>query len=70
MDVQRSALFMAINNSRFLEGAQRRNCDAVILDFEDAVGEPHKAGARELPREVYPLVSRAGSEREAIRRPR
>lgn len=62
MDVRRSALFMAINNPRFMQGAKRRNCDAVILDLEDAVAEPHKAYARTLPREVYPEVSAAGAK--------
>lgn len=61
MKAQRTALFMAINNPRFIQGARRFNCDAITLDLEDAVAEPQKAHARTLPRDTYPVVSVAGA---------
>lgn len=60
MQVNRAALFMAINNPRFIEAAWTRGVDGVILDMEDAVAEPHKVDARKLPTEVYPQVSKGG----------
>ncbi len=61
MEVNRAALFMAINNPRFIEAAWSRGIDGAILDFEDAVGEPHKVDARKLPGEVYPQITKASA---------
>ncbi|HRE03247.1 MAG TPA: aldolase/citrate lyase family protein, partial [Ilumatobacteraceae bacterium] len=44
----RSALFIPAGRADFLEKADRRGADAVILDLEDAVASPGKASAREL----------------------
>jgi citrate lyase subunit beta/citryl-CoA lyase len=42
----RSALFVPASNARALEKARILDCDAVILDLEDAVGEAEKIQAR------------------------
>ena len=67
MEVRRSVLFMAINNPRFLRGAQRHDCDGIILDLEDAVAEPHKAYARTLPRQAGAQGSRLRYRRCTLR---
>ncbi len=42
----RTALFVPASNARAMEKARELACDAVILDLEDAVGEPEKETAR------------------------
>jgi len=42
----RTALFVPASNARAMEKARGLACDAVILDLEDAVGEPEKETAR------------------------
>ena len=42
----RSALFLPASNARAIEKARTLNCDAVVLDLEDAVAPEHKAEAR------------------------
>nr|WP_176496995.1 CoA ester lyase [Sphingomonas sp. HMP6] len=43
----RSALFMPASNARAIEKARGLDCDAVILDLEDAVAPAAKAAARD-----------------------
>ena len=43
----RSALFMPASNARAIEKARGLECDAVILDLEDAVAPAAKAAARD-----------------------
>lgn len=43
----RSALFMPASNARAIEKARGLECDAVILDLEDAVAPEAKAAARD-----------------------
>ncbi len=42
----RSALYMPASNARALAKARSLDCDAVVLDLEDAVAPDHKAPAR------------------------
>ncbi|WP_296819308.1 CoA ester lyase [Brevundimonas sp.] len=42
----RSVLFMPANNARAVEKARTLDCDAVVLDLEDAVGPEDKEAAR------------------------
>ena len=42
----RSVLFLPASNPRAIEKARTLNCDAVVLDLEDAVGPEHKRDAR------------------------
>jgi citrate lyase subunit beta/citryl-CoA lyase len=42
----RTVLFLPASNARALDKAKTLDCDAVVLDLEDAVGPEHKAEAR------------------------
>lgn len=46
--VWRSLLYMPADNSKFLEKAQGRGADAIILDLEDSVAPQNKGNARKL----------------------
>lgn len=46
MDLFRSVLYLPANNARAVDKARSLDCDAVILDLEDAVAPDAKAGAR------------------------
>ena len=46
--VWRSLLYMPADNSKFLEKAQARGADAIILDLEDSVAPQNKQNARKL----------------------
>jgi citrate lyase beta subunit len=43
----RSVLFVPASNARALEKARTLDCDAVVIDLEDAVGPADKAAARD-----------------------
>lgn len=62
MLVRRSTLILPVNVPRFVQKAHLRGADAVMLDLEDAVPPPEKAGARRLVREAISRVSRGGAE--------
>ena len=52
---RRSVLFVPASNERALAKIASLDCDAVILDLEDAVAPAHKAQAREA-RSAEPAV--------------
>jgi citrate lyase subunit beta/citryl-CoA lyase len=60
--IRRSTLILPVNVPRFVEKAHLRGADALMLDLEDAVPPPEKAGARRLVREAIARVSRGGGE--------
>ena len=60
--VRRSMLAMPVNVRRFVEGAARRNADAIILNLEDPVAPEGRAHARTLVREALSLVTEDGAE--------
>ncbi len=59
--VNRSVMFVPINNPRFVEKAWTRGSDAIILDLEDSVPMSEKEKARSLVRETIPKVARGGA---------
>jgi len=59
--VNRSILFVPVNNPRFVERAWTRNTDAIILDLEDSVPMPEKERARKLVREAILEVAKGGA---------
>ena len=60
--VRRSILAMPVNVRQYVEGASRRNADAIVLDLEDAVAPAERAHARTLVREALSLVTEGGAE--------
>lgn len=59
--VRRTSLFVPVNKRDFVERAWTRGADAIILDLEDSIPEPEKAGARKLIRESIPMAARGGA---------
>ncbi len=55
---------MPVNNSRFVDKAWTRGCDAFQIDLEDSVPQAQKAHARTLIREAMAKVSRGGGDIE------
>ena len=47
--VWRSLLYVPANVERFIEGAHRREADAIIVDLEDSVPESERPRARRTP---------------------
>ena len=60
--VRRSNLLVPVTNPRFVEGAWRRNADAVTLDLEDSVPDALKEGARLRVKDAIGQVGRGGAE--------
>ena len=58
----RSVLFLPASNARAVDKARGLDCDAVVLDLEDAVGPDDKAAAREAMVETV----RAGGFRPPV----
>ena len=52
MDLFRSVLYLPASNARAIEKARALDCDAVILDLEDAVAPDAKAEARQAMAEA------------------
>ena len=46
LPVWRSLLFVPVTAKRFVDGAARRDADAIILDLEDSVAASEKERAR------------------------
>ena len=59
--VNRSVMFVPINNPRFVEKAWTRGSDAIILDLEDSVPMSEKEKARSLVQETIPKVAKSGA---------
>lgn len=57
----RSLLYVPADRERFVAGAAGRGADAVILDLEDGVAEPHKDAARAALAAAVPQVGAAGA---------
>ena len=49
----RSLLFVPVLNERLIEGAARRDADAIVLDLEAAVPQTRKNEARAFCRRPY-----------------
>jgi len=62
--VRRSKLFVPVNREDFVAKAWTRDADCVILDLEDAIAPADKKSARQLIKEVIPIVNRGGAEVE------
>ncbi|MDE1173647.1 MAG: CoA ester lyase [Parvibaculaceae bacterium] len=56
----RSLLFVPGDNLKHLEKVHERGADAVIIDFEDAVAPEAKPRAREIFRDVAPVLAAQG----------
>lgn len=57
----RSLLFVPAHVPRFVEAAQERGADGVILDLEDSVPQDHKGEARRQLRDSVAKVGRKGA---------
>ena len=57
----RSLLYVPGNNARFLEKAQTRGADALILDLEDSVPADRKADARDMVADRLEALSKGPS---------
>ena len=62
LPVWRSMLFVPVTQQRFVNGAAKRDADAIILDLEDAVAASEKERARTLVPEAAEIVSRGGAD--------
>lgn len=62
MPVWRSALFVPVNVTRFVEKAHTRGADAVILDLEDSVPLAEKSAARKLVANAAATVKANGPD--------
>jgi citrate lyase subunit beta/citryl-CoA lyase len=60
--VRRSALFVPVNVSKFVEKAHARGADAVILDLEDSIPAAEKAAARALVRDAMRECAKGGAD--------
>jgi citrate lyase subunit beta / citryl-CoA lyase len=60
--VRRSKLFVPVNRDRFVAKAWNRGADCIILDLEDAIAPSDKASAREMVKDVIPLVNKGGAD--------
>lgn len=59
--VNRSIMFVPINNPRFVDKAWTRGADAIILDLEDSIPMAEKPRARSLVRETISNVAKGGA---------
>ena len=62
LPVWRSALFVPVNVTRFVEKAHTRGADAIILDLEDSVPLADKASARSVARAAAATVAANGPD--------
>ena len=60
--VRRSKLFVPVNREDFVAKAWTRDADCIILDLEDAVAPADKNSARQLVKEVIPIVNKGGAD--------
>ena len=60
--VWRSLLYVPANVERFIEGAHRREADAIIIDLEDSVPESERPQARRDLQATAARVSRGGAD--------
>lgn len=60
--VRRSKLYVPVNREKFVEKAWAREADCIILDLEDAVAPSEKTSAREMVKDVLPIVNKGGAE--------
>ena len=60
--VWRSLLYVPANVERFIEGAHRREADAIILDLEDSVPESERPRARRDLQATAARVARGGAD--------
>jgi citrate lyase subunit beta/citryl-CoA lyase len=56
----RSALFVPANRRRWIEGAHVHGADVLVLDLEDATPLGRKAEARDVLREMIPVLKERG----------
>jgi citrate lyase subunit beta / citryl-CoA lyase len=59
---RRSSLILPVNVPRFVEKANARGADAIVLDLEDSVPAQEKATARALVRDALAVAGRGGAE--------
>jgi citrate lyase subunit beta/citryl-CoA lyase len=60
--VRRSNLMVPVTVQRFVEKAWRYNADAITLDLEDGVPQPHKGEVRSSLKEAIALAGCGGAE--------
>lgn len=60
--LRRSVLYTPASNARALEKVAGLDCDAVIIDLEDAVAPAQKAAARDLALKTLPVLKAGGQE--------
>jgi citrate lyase subunit beta / citryl-CoA lyase len=58
----RSLLYVPANSRRFLDKAQTRGADALILDLEDSVPDDRKQEARDLLTDLWPTLAAGPSD--------
>jgi len=59
---RRTKLYVPVNREKFVEKAWTREADCIILDLEDSIAPNDKAAARELVKDVIPIVTKGGAE--------
>ena len=62
LPVWRSLLYVPANVERFIEGAHRRDADAIIVDLEDSVPESERPRARRNLEATAAKVARGGAD--------
>jgi citrate lyase subunit beta/citryl-CoA lyase len=67
MEQVRSVLYLPASNARAIEKARNLDCDAVILDLEDAVGSAEKPAARAAVARYLNLLDDAQCLRLVVR---
>jgi citrate lyase subunit beta / citryl-CoA lyase len=60
--VRRSKLFVPVNREKFVSKAWTRSADCIILDLEDAIAPADKASARQMVKDVLPIVKKGGAD--------
>jgi citrate lyase subunit beta / citryl-CoA lyase len=62
MLVRRSELYVPVNREKFIAKAWTRGADCIILDLEDSIAPADKASARNMVKDVIPVVKMGGAE--------
>ncbi len=60
--VRRSKLFVPVNREKFVSKAWTRSADCIIIDLEDAIAPADKASARQMVKDVLPIVRKGGAD--------
>lgn len=62
LPIWRSMMFVPVNVDKFVEGANTRGADVIILDLEDSILPKDKERARTLVAAAAPRVARSGAD--------